>query len=138
MNTKDNSNDAGSNQKQPQQQNQQQPQQQSRKKQSMTTIKKDTAHVERNDNDTTSINIPKEEEGSQILSTENVQESCEDENIHDKGAKNRTRKVMKKLQGIQSLKLRQEQGEVLSLYQLQKIATERKLIEELKAIEKST
>lgn len=47
------------------------------------------------------------------------------------------RNVMKKLQDIQKLKARQEQGEVLQLNQLQKIASEPKLMDELRSLEKS-
>lgn len=46
------------------------------------------------------------------------------------------RNVAKKLQDIQKLKARQEQGEILQLNQLQKIAVEPKLMEELRNLEK--
>lgn len=49
----------------------------------------------------------------------------------------KSRNVMKKLQDIQKLKARQDQGELLQLNQLQKIANEPKLIEELRSLEKS-
>lgn len=46
------------------------------------------------------------------------------------------RNVAKKLQDIQKLKARQQQGETLQLNQLQKIAAEPKLMEELRNLEK--